>query len=210
MRVSGLPVRKSISVVVSILMSISMYIDESIRLAGIGISITVVVSIWVHNRSSAPMYLVDAPTMLCGLSIFGVGISTANARSPSQCYSVFKTWLSCVCNLCNFNLWSRALIEYECVHSLLCECEWDYQNQMHPTCSDPSTSRVHSLLCNHESTRITWWTVMIQLDNQLSVHCSTCKNQHLNVGCRRDKVTTHKLTCEAPKITETNLPHQAN
>ena len=70
MRVSGLPVRKSISVVVSILMSIFMYIDESIRLAGIGIgiSITVVVSIWVHNRSSAPMYLVDAPT-LCGLSL---------------------------------------------------------------------------------------------------------------------------------------------
>ena len=51
------------------------------------------------------------------------------------------------------------------LQSLLCDCECEYQNQMHPTCSDPSASRVHPLVCNHDSTRITSWTVIL-LDNQ--------------------------------------------
>ena len=118
-----------------------MYINESIRFACQEINISCCVHLDVHlnvhrweyqacrNRNQDINHCccvhLSAQSILCTdvlcrctyivWIVFGVGISTANARSPSQCYSVFKTWLSCVCNLCKFNLWSRALIEYECV-----------------------------------------------------------------------------------------------
>ena len=96
------------------------------------------------------------------------------------------------------------------LQSLLCDCECEYQNQMHPTCSDPSASRVHPLVCNHDSTRITSWTVIL-LDNQfIRVNDIPLEGKCLQNTKFKETYWCLKLTCEAPKITETNLPHQAN